>query len=120
MPECTDRTPPSFPTLLPSPFLTCFEILLISFGSKGLHLKRMIDCKAFIDDFLAQIFRGFLSSPQDICAQRPVSYYHHPYHYKESKIRKNILKTNPMHGQVRCCQIWGRRRKREDNYMTGP
>ena len=41
-------------------------------------------------------------------------------HYRESKIRRNLFTTNPMQGQVRCCQIWGRRRKREDNHMSGP
>ena len=30
--------------------------------------------------------------------------------YRERKIRRNMLTTNPMQGQVRCCQIWGRRR----------
>ena len=25
-----------------------------------------------------------------------------------------------MQGQVRCCQIWGRRRKREENHTSGP
>ena len=34
-------------------------------------------------------------------------------HYRERKIRRNMLKSNRMQGQVRCCQIWSRRRKRE-------
>ena len=32
-------------------------------------------------------------------------------HYRERKIRRITLATNPMQEQVRCCQIWGRRRK---------
>ena len=40
--------------------------------------------------------------------------------YREPKIRRNMLTTNPMQGQVRCCHIWGRRRKREENHMSGP
>ena len=40
--------------------------------------------------------------------------------YRERKTRRNMLTTNPMQGQVRCCQIWGRRRKREENHMSGP
>ena len=39
--------------------------------------------------------------------------------YRERKIRRNMLTTNRMQGQVRCCQIWGRRRKREENHMSG-
>ena len=30
-----------------------------------------------------------------------------------------MLTTKPMQGQVRCCQIWGRQRKREENHMSG-
>ena len=40
-------------------------------------------------------------------------------HYRERKIRRITLATNPMQGQVRCCQIWDRRRKREENHMSG-
>ena len=40
--------------------------------------------------------------------------------YRERKIRRNMLSTNPMQRQVRCCQIRGRRRKREENNMSGP
>ena len=40
--------------------------------------------------------------------------------YRECKIRRNMLTTNPMQGQVRCCQIWGRRKKRMENHMSGP
>ena len=43
-----------------------------------------------------------------------------PKHYRERKIRRNALSTNLMQGQVRCCQVWGRRRKREENHMSGP
>ena len=39
-------------------------------------------------------------------------------YYRERKIRRNMLTTNHMQGQVRCCQIWGNRRKREDNHMS--
>ena len=42
------------------------------------------------------------------------------HHYRERKIRRNMILTNPIQGQVRCCQIWSRRRKREENHMTGP
>ena len=34
-----------------------------------------------------------------------------PIYYKECKIR-NMLTTNHQQGEVWCCQIWGRRRKR--------
>jgi hypothetical protein len=42
------------------------------------------------------------------------------YCYRERKIRRNMLSTNPIQGQVRCCQIWGRRRKIEENHMSKP
>ena len=40
--------------------------------------------------------------------------------YREHKIRRNMLTTNPMQGQVWCCQIRGTLRKREENHMSGP
>ena len=41
-------------------------------------------------------------------------------YYRECKIRRNMLTANPMQEQLRCCQIWGRRRKREENHRSGP
>ena len=41
------------------------------------------------------------------------------WHYRESKTRRNMLKANPKQGQVLCCQIWDRRRKRRITLM-GP
>ena len=43
-----------------------------------------------------------------------------PLTYRERKIRRNMLTTNAMQGEVRCCQICGKRRKREENHMSGP
>ena len=34
-------------------------------------------------------------------------------YYRERKIRRDMLTTNPMQGKVLCCQIWGRRGERE-------
>ena len=42
------------------------------------------------------------------------------YICRERKIRRNMLATNPSSGEGRCCQIWGSRRKRVDNHMSGP
>ena len=41
-------------------------------------------------------------------------------YYRERKIRRNMLTANPMQGQVRCCQIWGRLWKRGKNHISGP
>ena len=38
------------------------------------------------------------------------------FNYRERKIRRNKLTTNLIQGQVRCCQIWGRRRKRGESH----
>ena len=40
-------------------------------------------------------------------------------YYRERKITRNMLTTNPMQAQVQCCQMWSRRRKREENHMFG-
>ena len=40
--------------------------------------------------------------------------------YRKRRIRRNILRTNPIEGQVRCCQIWGIWRNGEENHMSRP
>ena len=50
---------PSFTSFLPSPFLTCFAILLKSIGSKGPHLRRELVAQPSSNGHLDEIFRGF-------------------------------------------------------------
>ena len=55
------------------------------------------------------------------CQKNGCSYETTRYtNYRERKIRRNMLTPNPIQTQVRCCQIWGRRRKREENHVSGP
>ena len=42
-----------------------------------------------------------------------------PEYYMGYEIRRNMLTANPMQGQVWCCQIWGRLRRREENHRSG-
>ena len=41
-------------------------------------------------------------------------------YYRKCKIRKNMLTTNPLQGEVQCWPIWGRWRKREENHTSEP
>ena len=64
---------PSYPSFLPSSFLTCCAILPTSFGGKGPHLRPSSD------GLRAEVVRSFLSY-KEICAQPPVSPYYYPYY----------------------------------------
>ena len=36
-----------------------------------------------------------------------------------NKKEYGTLNANPTQGQLQCCQIWGRQKKREENHMSG-
>ena len=81
------------------------DVLLFSFA---FHIfKQLTSC------FIIPL-HGIVSHPSHPPSEKDVDTY------RQRKIRRNVLTTNPLQGEVQCCQIWGRPRKREENHMSGP